>query len=508
MTLEAGIGAKVETAIANNPDKPNFGEVYKDWKNNDNKEENQKERAAINEALHKGKKILPSVSIIDFGTASTASGNVDYVDTYDSGTNKMQRRDLKDFSVKLEKDLTAEMTKKGLNDEQVFQILANDIDNKKDKPTNTSLEEEKSKKKYNSTTDETKTDEKTDVKTEVKSYEIKPGDNLWKIAKTQLNDINKASGDVDKKPSTKDIQDFIQKIHQANQSGDGAIKNIDRIYAGKTLNIPVVKDKAPTQDKTPTTEINPDGTPTPDKTPTPDVVKNTSAVETNPFKAEANTFANPTIGADQAKEEAEVLNKYFDKMSTLDSDASGADYLTADEIKGFVAASKDKTAKVEGEPIPTAQEIAALERAAKHIHRIAGTNDDEVFFESSGATKKDIEGFAEQEKLFEGKYQARFYLDKHFSNLAGDRNSVSVTEIKAYRETLNGDAKNAAELAAIDNLLDQLKRGGYRDGSVVLRANSKQLTQIRNDVGGYSYQEHGGANIRESAPPIDQKQSR
>ncbi len=469
MTLEAGIGAKVETAIATNPDKPNFGEVYKDWKNNESKEENQKERAAINEALHKGKKILPSVSIIDFGTVAADGGIVDYVDTYDSETNKMQRRDLKDFSVKQEKDLTEEMKRDGLNDEQVVKLLADSVDKNKDKPQTT-----------------------TDAKADVKPYQIQPGDNLWKIAKNELNEINKASGDVDKKPSTKDIQDFIQKIQQANQSGDGAIENIDRIYAGKTLNIPVAKTKAEKSDSN-YVAPNPDVTPTPDKTPTQDVVKNTSAsIPASPFKAEANTYANPTIGADQAKEEAEVLNKYFDKMRTLDGDPSGAEYLTADEIKGFVAASKDKTAIVEGEPIPDAQEIAALERAAKHIHRIAGTNDDEFFFESSGATRKDIEGFAEQEKEFEGRYQARFYLDNHFNNLAGEKNAVSVSQIKEYREKLSVDSTKAAELVAVDNLLDQLKKAGYRDGSPVLRGDSKE---IRKEVRGFSYQEHGGAYI-------------
>ena len=235
MSIEAGIGEKTEKAISNKNDKADLSSVFDDWKNNTSKEENQAERTSINNALHK---VLPELSIIDFTTDETGAK---YVTTFDGQTNKLQLRTVNDFKVVegQESDLTKAMAEKKETPEQVVQYLTTQVDAKKDAEYKKNAEQPK--------TDEAKVGE-------VKQYAIQPGDNLWKIAKREIVEANKANGKADALPSPNEVKAFIDKIVLANGEGDGAIKDANLIYAGKILNIPVEKKEAPKTEEEPKVE--------------------------------------------------------------------------------------------------------------------------------------------------------------------------------------------------------------------------------------------------------------
>lgn len=516
MSIEAGIGEKTEKAISNKNDKADLSSVFDDWKNNTSKAENQAERTSINNALHK---VLPKLSIIDFTTDETGAR---YVTTFDGESNKLQLRTVNDFKVVegQESDLTKAMAEKKETPEQVVQYLSTQVDAKKDADSKKSVEQSK--------TDEAKVGE-------VKQYAIQPGDNLWKIAKREIVEANKANGKSDAVPSPNEVKAFIDKIVLANREGDGAIKNANVIYAGKTLNIPVEKKEVPKTEEepkaenkeVPKTEEEPKAekkeAPKTDEEPKvenkevpktqeePKVEKQeeievkpssantepsnkttnaTTNVPADSFTPKADTYYNPTIGADEAAKESAVLNKFYEQMRTLDGAESGKAFVTAAEINKFIEANKTHLPRTDGQPVPNAEEIELLEKAAKNIVRIAASSNDELFFESSGATRKDVQIFAEQEKDFEGRFQARFYLDKHFDRMTAGQDHISVAEIKVYRDQLATRPNSEAEVKAVDNVLVQLGKHGYKDGSILFRDNAKAA--IRDEVGGSSYAEYGG----------------
>jgi len=544
MSIEAGIGEKTEKALGEKKDKPDLSSVFDDWKNNTNKAENQTERAAVNKALHK---VLPNLSIIDFTTDEKGEK---YVTTFDGESNKLQLRTVSDFRVVKgqESDLTKAMAEKKATDEQVVQYLSDQVDDKVDikRETETKTETKTNgdqPKPDETKTDETKTDETKSVN--VKQYEIQPGDNLWKIARREIAESNKANGKPDSAPSTLEVKAFIEKIVMANQSGDNPVKNANLIYSGKTLNIPVEKQQNKTPVVDPATEKAENTTPVVDpatekaenttpvvdpateknenKTPVADpatekkeeidvepvsanssksdVVNSASTSSANQFVPDANTFYNPTIGGAEADKEGAVLGKYFEQMRALDGNESTKAYVSADEINKFIEASKSHLPRKDGQPVPSAEEIELLEKAAKNIGRISKVSDDEFFTDSSGATRKDVQMFAEQEKDFESRFQARFYMDKHFDRLAAGQNHISVADIKTYREQLATQPNSEAELKAVDNVLVQLGKGGFNDGSVIFKDNAK--ASVRQEVAGSSYGEYGGRGY--SLPPVAAK---
>ncbi len=491
MSIEAGIGEKTEKAISNKNDKADLSSVFDDWKNNTSKAENEVERTSINNALHK---VLPKLSIIDFTSDETGTK---YVTTFDGQSNKLQLRTVNDFKVVegQESDLTKAMAEKKETPEQVVQYLTTQVDAKKDADSKKSVEQSK--------TDEAKGD--------VKQYAIQPGDNLWKIAKREIVEANKANGKPDAVPSTDEVRAFIDKIVSANREGDGAIKNANLIYAGKTLNIPVEKKEAPKTEEEPKAE-NKEAPKTEEEQKVEPKVEKQEEIEVKPssantepgnnkttttntsgsdaFTPKSDTYYNPTIGADEAAKESAVLNKFYEQMRGLDGDESGKAFVTTAEINKFVEANKTHLPRTDGQPVPNAEEIELLEKAAKNIGRIANSSDDEMFFESSGATRKDVQIFAEQEKDFEGRFQARFYLDKHFDRLTAGQDHISVAEIKAYRDQLATRPDSEAEVKAVDNVLVQLGKQGYKDGSILFRDNAK--ASIRDEVAGSNYAEYGG----------------
>jgi len=492
MSFEDGIGEKTKKAIDANKDHPDFTLVFADWKNNTSKKENQAERDIINDALHS--KYLPNVTIIDFTTDETGAK---YVTTFDGQNNKLQLRTVNDFKVVegQESDLTKDMAKKNETPEQVVQFLTTQVDAKKDAENKKIAEQ-------------SKTDE---AKGEVKQYAILPGDNLWKIAQRQLAEDNKANGKSDAVISVNAVKALVDKIVAANQEGDGAIKNANLIYAGKTLNIPVEKKEAakteeeqkedpkaekkeapktqeePKVEKQEEIEVKPSSANTESSNKTTPTTTNAAS---DSFTPKSDTYYNPTIGADEAANESAVLNKFYEQMRGLDGDESGKAFVTAAEINKFVEANKTHLPRTDGQPVPNAEEIQLLEKAANNIVRIAGSSDDELLFESSGATRKDVQVFAEQEKDFEGRFQARFYLDKHFDRLTAGQDHISVAEIKAYRDQLVTRPNSEAEVKAVDNVLVQLGKQGFKDGSILFRSNAKAA--IRDDIAGSKYAEYGG----------------
>ncbi|MDQ5934440.1 MAG: LysM peptidoglycan-binding protein [Cyanobacteriota bacterium erpe_2018_sw_21hr_WHONDRS-SW48-000092_B_bin.40] len=482
MSIEAGIGEKTEKAISNKNDKADLSSVFDDWKNNTSKAENQAERTSINNALHK---FLPKLSIIDFTTDETGAK---YVTTFDGQNNKLQRRTVNDFKVVegQESDLTKDMAKKNETPEQVVQFLTTQVDAKKEADGKKSVEQSK--------TEEAKVGE-------VKPYAIQPGDNLWKIAQRQLAEDNKANGKSDATISVNAVKALVDKILAANQEGDGAIRNANLIYAGKTLNIPVEKKEAPKTQEEPKVEkqeeieVKPSSANTESSNKTTTATTSTTTTSSSnaasdSFTPKSDTYYNPTIGADEAAKESAVLNKFYEQMRGLDGDESGKAFVTAAEINKFVEANKTHLPRTDGQPVPNAEEIELLERAANNIVRIAGSSDDELLFESSGATRKDVQIFAEQEKDFEGRFQARFYLDKHFDRLTAGKDHISVAEIKAYRDQLLTRPNSEAEVRAVDNVLVQLGKQGFKDGSILFRSNAKAA--IRDDIAGSKYAEYGG----------------
>lgn len=54
--------------------------------------------------------------------------------------------------------------------------------------------------------------------------------------------------------------------------------------------------------------------------------------------------------------------------------------------------------RTDGQPVPNAEEIQLLEKAANNIVRIAGSSDDELLFESSGAYSQRRTGFRRARK--------------------------------------------------------------------------------------------------------------
>lgn len=512
MSIDARIGEKVDSALKSKSDKPNFSSVFEEWSNNTGKAENQAERKSINDAVHK---YLPNVSIINFGVGKTPTGEAKFVETYDSSTHKLEVRKVEDFSVVQSQDFTTGLKAKKMTDETVVQKLTEQVDNEKEKP-----QEKKTEVSNNNSSNyqNKETESSSSVNTEVRQYQIQSGDSLWKIAQRHLAEENKANRKPDAVISVKAVKAYVDKIVAANQEGDGVIKDPNLIYTGKTLNIPIEK-KAETETKADSTSEAtkgpenkaPDGSTETTKEPenkAPDSSiapskdgdnKNNSNSESQSksnvalkFTADPGTYENPTIGSKEATAEAAALKKYFAPMQKLFDYGSGADELTQEEITEFVTKCRNGTVNLNEENRPSPDELAALENAAKHLNRIANVALDLSLGQRGGVSSKDIDNFARQETDFEGRYQARFYLEKHFDRIAPGKSEVTVAEIKEYRSRLASDPQSAVELKAVDNLLAQLAKSKVEDSLVLKKADAKAA--ISDKVDGSTYEVYGGAS--------------
>lgn len=500
MSIDAGVGEKVESAFKSKSDKPNFSSVFEEWSNNAGKAENQAERKSINDVVHK---YLPNISIINFGVGKTPTGEAQFVETYDSATHKLEVRKVEDFSVIQSRDFTNGLKAQKMTDETVVQKLTEQVDNEKEK----SQEKKTEVSNNNSSNYQNKeTESSSSVNTEMQQYQIQSGDSLWKIAQRHLAEDNKANGKPDAAISVKAVKAYVDKIVAANQEGDGVINDPNLIYTGKTLNIPIEKkaDTKTVPDSTNETKKAPDNK-APDSKVAPskdgdnndgdkkrDSDSESASVPTVELKftADPNTYDNPTIGSEEAAAEAVVLKKYFMPMQKVFDYRSGNDELTREEITEFVAKCKNGTARLNGEAPPTLEELATLENAAKHIDRIANVGFDLALGRGKGASSKDIEDFARQESDFEGRYQARFYLEKHFDRIASGKSEVTVAEIKEYRSRLSSDPQSTVELKAVDNLLAQLAKSKVEDSAVLKKADAKAA--ISEKVNGSTYEVYGG----------------
>lgn len=511
MSIDAGVGEKVDSVLKDKSDKPNFSSVFEEWSNNTSKAENQAERKIINDVVQK---YLPNVSIINFGVGKSPTGEDKYVETYDSYTHKLEVRKVEDFSVVQSQDFTTGLKANNMTDETVVQKLTEQVDNEKEQ-----AQEKKGKvdrdNRSNYQNKETKSN--TPVNTEVQQYQIRAGDSLWQIAQRRLAEDNKANGKPDAVISVKAVKAYVDKIVAANQEGDGTIKDPNLIYTGKTLNIPIEKkadnktvpDSPNDTKKEPASKVD-DSSDTnkasENKAPDSRVPasndgdkKNDSDSESTAvptfelkFTADPNTYDNPTIGSVDAATEAAVLKKYFGPMQKMFDYRSGNDELTKEEITEFVAKCKNGTVRLNGQDKPTSVELKALENAAKHLNRIANVEFDFALGQGKGASSKDIANFARQENDFEGRYQARFYLEKHFDRFAKGKSEVTVAEIKEYRSGLSLNPQSADELRAVDNLLAQLAKSKVADTTVLNKADAK--TAVSEKVNGSTYETYGGAS--------------
>lgn len=465
MSIDEGIGEKTKKAIDANKDNPDFTSVFADWNNNTSKAEDRAELKLINDAA---RGLLPKLTITDF---TTDEAGAKFVVTYDEISKKSQRRTLENFTP----------VDTGSSDSDTKTV-------------------ENGKSSYQQPT---KPEEKS---ANLEVYAIQPGDNLWKIARHKLEEFNNANGKSGTKPSTIEVKAFIDKIVAANQEGGGAIKDPNLIYSGKSLNIPIDK---PTNLKNGSDQVVPENTtntsgetaskPSDNST---DSTKKTEKseppsgqTESVPnaglkFSADPNTIENPTIGSEEATKEAAVLKKYFAVMQNPFDPGSNNIELTATEITQFVAQCRKKIPGTTSAGVPE-EDLKILERAAGNIDRIGKTGYDGLL-SLNGATVRDIDCFAKQEKDFEDRYQARFYLENFFSKISNGRDVLTVSEIKTYRDSLATNPGDAAELKAVDNVLAQLANSKVSDFDVLKKADAKAV--ISEKVQGTSYEVFRGSN--------------
>jgi|GEM_PF-3527437 len=243
MSLDAaGISNKAEAALTHydatkkETEKINFNEVFVEWTNNTNRQENQTERAALNDTVHKH---LPDCSIIDMGK----NGEQKLLVVYDKKTHHVQARSVDDYSKIVEDyDASPALTKMKMTDDQFVQFLAKNADDRhekenKDRTGDKSAQSQpNANAKSNDNPAPNSKDEQPTKAEKTSEYQIKPNDTLWKIASRSL--IEGRSADQ-KEPLTHDqIRARIKEIMDLNKSGPTSIHNQDRIYIGHKIILP------------------------------------------------------------------------------------------------------------------------------------------------------------------------------------------------------------------------------------------------------------------------------
>ena len=200
------------------------------------------------------------------------------------------------------------------------------------------------------------------------------------------------------------------------------------------------------QDFEGTIEVKADGsvaeTPTnPNQTGNTDNTANTNNTNNTDNTATQANQASKPIGYEEAAKEAAVLKRYFGEIATQDGRKDGYEnYITPDEIDKFIAAHPE---------LPP-EEKAVLLRAKQHLGRIQGVSNDETGWENDGATMSDIVGFAEREKNFEEKFQAKAYLEENFDAISRGNHYITAFDIDVYRAKRVKEGATPEELKKID----------------------------------------------------------
>jgi len=253
MSLDAaGISNKAEAALNHydaskkETEKINFNEVFIEWTNNTSTKENQAERAALNDTVHKH---LPDCSIIDMGVNNQQKLLV----VYDKKTHHVQTRSVDDYSKIVEDyDASPALTKMKMTDDQFVQFMAKNADDRrekgnKDRTADKSAESQpkaNASPNANTTTDKKSNDNvapdsKGDQSTktgQTSEYQVKAHDTLWKIASRSL--MEGRSADQKGSVTHDQIRARIKEIMDLNKSGPTAIHNQDRIYIGHKIIMP------------------------------------------------------------------------------------------------------------------------------------------------------------------------------------------------------------------------------------------------------------------------------
>ena len=224
MSLDAaGVSSKAEAALKQydaskaGSDNFNFGPVYAELANNTSKQENQAERQALNDTVHKH---LPDCTIIDM----VADKNIKSVLVYNGKTHHLQVRNVDNYSeLQEDYDVSKVLTAKKLTNEQYVALLNEQADKRFDKNADT--------------TSQPKGENSPETKPAATGeYTIKAHDTLWKIASRSLMEER---GQDKKGELTHDqIRTRINQIMELNKSGATAIHNADRIYVGHKLIMP------------------------------------------------------------------------------------------------------------------------------------------------------------------------------------------------------------------------------------------------------------------------------
>lgn len=272
MTLEADqIKANADSAIENNAEKPNFTEVYKLLSNNTTAQEQKQERTAFNGSLHQK---FPDLDLIGEESIKDTKGqSQDALLVFDRQSLEVQARSTTDFTIIDKKDMSADIKAKKLTPEQASEAMAANLDKSIESAANSGQANQKpqeipsqkspvSPEKPNSETsaspgkvvekpgespaskkptDQTESErEKPATPVEAnagrqgeKTYQVKPGDCLWNIARAQLQ------GEEAQKKEVTDasIQEYVDKIVEKNK-----IENPDLIYPEQTLNLPKLEE--------------------------------------------------------------------------------------------------------------------------------------------------------------------------------------------------------------------------------------------------------------------------
>lgn len=223
-----------ETALANNPEKPDFSEIFKALSNNTTPEQQKEERTAFNEVLHTK---YPDLDLVGHNKLSTPEGKTqDALIVFDKKNNHLQARSVNDFSVLVDNDISDKVKAQNLTPEQASQALASDYDQQIAQvqgPKSNSPEANGDKAVVPPA--EKPIESIAKDKSSEKAYVVKEGDCLWNIAKGHLKETDPEAKD----PSNLSIRNYVDKIVARNSK---YIKDEDLIYPGQKFILPELKN--------------------------------------------------------------------------------------------------------------------------------------------------------------------------------------------------------------------------------------------------------------------------
>lgn len=500
MTLEVSqIKASSEAALESKSATPDFSDVYKKLSNNTSAQDQAKERAAVNEVLHKQ---FPELDLIGQAVVKAADGkDKEALIVFDKKTSNLQTRDAQNFSVMATQDLSSNLKESEATPEMASQGIASEFDKQiatKQPGVNV---EPGTKERPNSTVDS-----KTTVQPEASSkastdqvknvYVVKEGDNLWNIARTQLE----TAGTKKETVSNASIRSYVDQIVERNKD---QIKDEDLIYPDQKFILPEIKtvktEVKPEQNSELKPNLNPNPNPNPElktnpKTQKPNdapeqlkpvvpkqtnpeadlfsdkrnnipgeqpltenpgqIPENTTVPAANGYEDMAKYFGmpgtkeNPTLGYYNAEKNATLLRQNF---GTIDIDKDL--YLGKAEIEQF--AEKQKLEKGE-----KSDEYKFAASVASNFDVLSSTISDEKTGtkpgETAGISAEDLKQLEFVQSQYENQFAARAYAKENFDKIAAageePKDLLSETDVEAYLDQRIKENASLAEMKILVGL--------------------------------------------------------